>query len=71
MPHQRARRLVGDVRIVLRDGGNITVLLDKLDKKRLTTRSENFGQTTMRLEAFRQIEFNIYEEKLNFNASDF
>jgi len=59
----RARRQATDVRAHLRDGGAITLALDKLDETSLVGSSENCGRVTCALDAFGRIEFQLYRER--------
>ncbi len=60
---ERARRNAGDIRAHFVDRGSITLKLTSIVDGRIEGFSENFGNITMPLNAFRLIEMNIYEEK--------
>ncbi len=63
---ERARRNIGDVRAHFAERGMITLKLSGATEAELTGFSENFGEIALPLEAFRLVEFNIYEEKSDF-----
>lgn len=60
---ERARRNRNDVRAQFREKGSITVQMTKLQDGKITGNSENFGAATLPIEAFRSLEFNVYEDK--------
>lgn len=60
---ERARRNRNDVRAEFTEKGSITLQLSKFAEGRISGNSENFGAVQLPLEAFRSLEFNIYEEK--------
>lgn len=60
---ERARRRAEDVRAVFHDGGSVTLALDKLDEQTLTGHSENFGRASFARAAFRELRFNLYDER--------
>lgn len=60
---ERARRNKYDVRGLFTDGGQVTVELVRLAGGGLEGRSENFGAVKIPVEAFRQLEFNIYRQR--------
>jgi len=60
---ERARRNIGDVRAHFAERGVVTLNLSGATDTELTGFSENFGEVALPLEAFRLLEFNIYEEK--------
>jgi hypothetical protein len=65
---ERARRLAADVVAVFHDGGKLTLALDQLDGKTLSGHSENFGKATFNRDAFRELEFHIYDEDRGLSA---
>jgi len=60
---ERARRNRNDVRADFRERGAITLQMTKLGEDKITGNSENFGTVTLPIEAFRSLEFNVYEDK--------
>lgn len=59
---EKARRQATDVRAVFLDGSNFTLALEKLDENALVGSSENCGRVTGALDAFRSVQFHIYEK---------
>ncbi len=59
---EKARRQATDVRAVFLDGSNFTLGLEKLDETALVGSSENCGRVTGAIDAFRSIQFHIYEK---------
>ena len=59
----QARRMAGDVKVVFRNGGQLTLQLRSLDKEALAGFSENCGETKLSSSHIREIEFNLYAEK--------
>jgi hypothetical protein len=59
----RARRYNEDIRASFHDGGSMTVKLKSMNGNELISYSENYGDVNIKLSAFRNLEFNIYEEK--------
>jgi hypothetical protein len=51
----------GDVRATLADGSRIVFCLDGVEEDALIGFSQNFGSARFRRDAFKRIEFNIYE----------
>ncbi|MFT5125118.1 MAG: hypothetical protein ACI9TH_004316 [Kiritimatiellia bacterium] len=60
---ERARRNKDDMRLKFTRTGSITMQLLKLENNILHGKSENFGEVTIPLDAFRDAEFNIYDQK--------
>ncbi|MEM6911611.1 MAG: hypothetical protein AAF555_08495 [Verrucomicrobiota bacterium] len=58
----QAKRELGDVRAWFRDGGRATFVLRSYDPltNRMVGYSQNFGEVELQLDAFREIEFNLY-----------
>ncbi len=67
---ERARRQAGDLRAVFQDGGSVTVALEKLDEQTMTGNSENFGQRTFARDAFRELVFNVYDERASATQTE-
>lgn len=59
------KRMKGDVRGWLREGGRITFRLDSFREGKLDGYSQTFGESTFELRAFSRLEFNIYQEDLD------
>ena len=59
---EKARRQAADVRASFLDGSRFTLALDKLDDQNLAGSSENCGRVTCTLDAFRRVQFHIYEQ---------
>ena len=59
---EKARRQANDVRAFFLDGSRFTLALDKLDETALTGSSENCGKVRSALDAFRRVQFHIYEQ---------
>jgi len=59
----RARRNRGDMRARFKGLGVVTIELIDMEGGVVRGKSENFGDITLPLSAFRALEFNIYEEK--------
>lgn len=57
---ERARRNKGDITAIFASGGKITVDLVSLDKGVVKGKSENIGEISMPVRAFRRLLFNIY-----------
>jgi hypothetical protein len=60
---ERARRNKEDIRLTFVQNGQLTLQLRKVEKSMVYGYSENFGEVKIPLEAFRELEFNIYEER--------
>ncbi len=59
----RARRNKHDMRARFKDAGQVTVNLAKMEAGTLEGKSENFGLIKMPMQAFSELEFNIYTER--------
>ena len=57
---EEPRRNKGDVRVTLADGTRLVFRLDGVEEKVLIGFSQNFGTARFSRDAFRKIEFNIY-----------
>jgi hypothetical protein len=60
---EQARRMPGDVALAFQGGGRLTLQLRDLQDGTLTGYTQNSGETKVALEALREIEFNLYNEK--------
>ena len=59
----RARRNSGDVRFIFANGNQLTLDLAKIANGQIMGKSENFGKTSLALNAFKEIQVNIYKEE--------
>jgi hypothetical protein len=59
---EKARRQAADVRAFFIDGSRFTLALEKLDEQNLVGSSENCGRVSSSLDAFRRVQFHIYEQ---------
>jgi hypothetical protein len=57
----RARRNAADARCVFTKGGHVTVNISKIADGEVVGESENFGNTSFKLKAFKKVELNIYD----------
>jgi hypothetical protein len=60
---ERARRNKDDMRLKFTRTGSLTLQLLKLENNIFYGKSENFGEVQIPLDAFRDVEFNIYDRK--------
>lgn len=60
---ERARRNKEDVRLAFTKHGVVTIQLHKIEENTVHGYSENFGDVSMPLNAFKGMTFNIYEKK--------
>ena len=58
------RRYKGDVRATLADGSRLVFRFDGVDGDKLVGFSQHFGEARFSKDAFRRIEFNIYNEAM-------
>ena len=63
--YEEPKRMIGDVRAWLREGGLITFQLKSFGDNTLTGYSQTFGETKFDLKAFSRLEFNIHKEDLD------
>ena len=68
---ERARRNRGDMRALFKDSGAVTIELIDMEEGVVRGKSENFGDITLPLTAFRALEFNIYAETAANDADEF
>ena len=61
---ERARRNQFDAKFTLRNGGVVTLDLEKVQSDEARGQSENFGALSLPLGAARELEFNLYAEKV-------
>ncbi|MDA1043624.1 MAG: hypothetical protein O3C57_00210 [Verrucomicrobia bacterium] len=59
----RARRNKYDLRASFKDAGQVTVNLEVMDTGSLQGKSENFGDIKIPMQAFSEVQFNIYKER--------
>ncbi|NNC88589.1 MAG: hypothetical protein HKN82_09050 [Akkermansiaceae bacterium] len=64
---EEPKRMKGDVRAWLREGGRLTFRLDAFRDGRIKGYSQTFGDAEFDLSAFSRLEFNIYNEDLESN----
>jgi hypothetical protein len=55
----------GDVRAWFHDGGHITLQLASFKENKISGHGQAFGDVTLDLSAFRQIDFHIYDDQAN------
>jgi len=67
---EKARRQANDVRAFFLDGSRFTLALDKLDETVLTGSSENCGKVSSALDAFRRVQFHIYEQPVETDGKN-
>lgn len=67
---EQARRQANDARAYFLDGSRFTLALEKLDDQSLVGTSENCGRVTSSLDAFRRVQFHIYEERADTGGDD-
>ena len=67
---EKARRQATDVRAVFLDGSRFTLGLEKLDEAALAGSSENCGRVTSALDAFRSVQFHIYDQPTETEEKD-
>lgn len=58
------KRNLGDVRATLADGTRLVFRLDGVEGEKILGFSQNFGEAEFRKDAFKSIEFNIYDRKM-------
>lgn len=58
------KRYKGDVRATLADGSRLVFRFDGVDGDKIRGFSQNFGEARFSKDAFRRIEFNIYDEAM-------
>ncbi|MBC7980060.1 MAG: hypothetical protein H7Y36_05810 [Armatimonadetes bacterium] len=58
------KRNKGDVRATLLDGSHLVFRLDGVEEDQLLGFSQNFGNASFRKDAFKRIEFNIYDRSM-------
>ncbi len=68
---ERARRNQYDSKFTMVNGGIVTFDLQKIMSDEATGQSENFGTVTLPLSAVRELEFNLYAEKLSGDDFEF
>ena len=68
---ERARRNKGDIRATFVERGVLTVQLQGMEGGDIVGKSENFGEVKLPLNAFRKIDFNIYDDKDEVEDDDF
>lgn len=57
-----ARRRALDLRAYFHGRGRVTVALDRIENGFVYGQSENFGECTLRLDAFRNLRFNVHSQ---------
>jgi hypothetical protein len=62
--YEEPKRMKGDIRGMLREGGRLTFRLDSFRDGQLSGFSQTFGDAIFAAEAFSRLEFNIYDEEL-------
>jgi hypothetical protein len=68
---ERARRNQFDAKFTLCNGGVVTLDLEKVQSDEARGKSENFGALALPLSAARELEFNLYAEKVRENDLSF
>lgn len=63
------KRYKGDVRATLADGSRLVFRLDRVNGDTLVGFSQNFGEAEFSKDAFKRIEFNIYDGDLDYLRS--
>lgn len=58
----RARRNNADARFVFTKGGHVTLNVSKIVDGKIVGESENFGEATFKLKAFKTVKLNIYND---------
>ncbi len=67
---ERARRRLHDVTALLHDGGRVTFELETINATNISGRSENFGRLQFVRGAFRELQFQIYDETIHRGSLD-
>lgn len=59
----RARRNAGDAQLLFANGDKLTLDLQRIADGKIKGKSENFGQVSLALNAFKGLELNIYDDE--------